>query len=197
MKNFMAILLLSEGTPMIVAGDEFARTQLGNNNAYCQDNETSWLDYSFLDRNEDLFRFTKRMIRFRHAHPAFRRKEFFSGKCAHCDGFDIVWYGPDGKPVDWREPGGKFIAYLLDGRCVEAHKNGTDQDMFILINMHARSIDFTIPDPPQGGTWARVMDTSLPPPLDIADLDASIPEPIKSGTYLSTGRSVILLMGIK
>src|SRR5205085_2525379 len=114
-KNFMASLLLSQGVPMILSGDEVLRTQRGNNNAYCQDNQISWFDWKLVDRNTELLRFVQSLIAFRRRQPNVRRGSFLTGKVSPrsdsrqptADSLlpDVSWYGPDGKPIDWNANG--------------------------------------------------------------------------------------------
>jgi len=119
-KNLLATLFLSQGVPMLLAGDEFGRTQQGSNNAYCQDNDISWVDWSLLEKKRELFEFTKQLIALRQAHPSLRRKKHFSGKG------DVKWIGPDGNEPDWEH-----------GRSLGMHIKGKDE-LLILIN----NIDF-------------------------------------------------------
>jgi len=125
-KNLLATLLLSQGVPMLMAGDEFGRTQKGSNNAYCQDNEISWVDWSLLETNRELFEFTKQLIALRHRHPILRRKKFFTGKG------DIEWIGPDGHEVDWHH-----------SRAIGMHLTGKE-DLLILINNEQHDVAFNI-----------------------------------------------------
>src|SRR6185295_1268935 len=102
-KNMLATLLLSQGVPMLLAGDEFRRTQQGNNNAYCQDNETSWVDWSLLERHAEIHRFTERMFAFRRMHPVLRRSSFYSNS-------DVSWFDAAGVTPDWSDPRERSLA---------------------------------------------------------------------------------------
>ena len=124
-KNLLATLLLSQGVPMLLAGDEFGRTQKGSNNAYCQDNDISWVDWSLLDKNSELFEFTKQLIALRKKHPALRRKTHFTGKG------DVEWIGPDGGKPDWE-----------NARALGMHLPGTDE-LLILINNEGHKVTFS------------------------------------------------------
>ena len=115
-KNMMASLLLSVGTPMIVAGDEMLRTQRGNNNAYCQDNAMSWIDWRLVERNAEMLRFTQGLIEFRKQQPTVRRDSFFTGQPTVEDGLpDVSWYDPDGTPMDWANVNQSLVC-ILGGR---------------------------------------------------------------------------------
>lgn len=172
-KNFCAILLLSNGTPMFCAGDEFMRTQGGNNNPYNQDNETTWLDWDLLEKNQGMFRFFKNMIAFRKAHPSLGRSRFWRD--------DIRWYGTDA-PTDL-SPQSHTLAFCLHG----ASQN--DQDIYVVINAYWQDLTFTIQEGNQR-EWKRVVDTSLPFPEDFSDP----PAPIPSLAYRVKARSVVVLV---
>ena len=160
MKNFILTLFISQGVPMLLAGDEFARTQQGNNNAYCQDNEISWVDWSLLEKNRDLYDFTRKMIAFRKRHKVLTRSTFFK------DGKGITWYGEHGNEVDWSE-GAKFLAFRLDGEHIGGAEKGEgkDKSLFIMLNASDRRVFVDIPD--IGRDWIRMVDTSLDSPGDI------------------------------
>ncbi len=172
-RNFCALLMLSNGTPLFVAGDEFLHTQHGNNNPYNQDNETTWLDWALLDRNRDIFRFFKTMIAFRKAHPSIHRTTFWRE--------DIHWYGLNGM-VDFSDEA-RTLAYCLHG--ASQH----DNDLYVMINAHWLDLDFEIQE---GDGWRRVIDTSLPSPCDI--MDAGHEEPIETSRYRVRARSVVVLI---
>ena len=108
-KNFLLTLFISRGVPMLLGGDEFRRTQRGNNNAYCQDNEMSWFDWSLLEKHKEIHRFTRGMIAFRRAHPVLRRETFYTDA-------DIKWFAPNGAPPDWADPRQKSFACLILGQ---------------------------------------------------------------------------------
>ncbi len=166
-RNLMATLLLSQGTPMITAGDEMSRTQGGNNNAYCQDNEISWVHWqSWGDAEREMLRFTRRLIDIRHKHPIFRRSKFLTGKEVGEKGIrDVVWLSPHGHEMndhDWNEPGARCLgAYLF--RSIEAGPAPADDEMFcILMSAADHAIDFQLPEPMLHGKWRTVFDTSKP-----------------------------------
>jgi glycogen operon protein len=164
MKNAAAILLVSQGVPMILMGDEMGRTQHGNNNSYCQDNELNWLDWSLLERNHDLFRFFKNCIAFRQAHPILRCSSYFPNR--HCIGHepDITWHGVQPWQADW-EAGSRVIAFML----CEKHVIGgqaAETFIYVALNMHWDTLRFELPDLPHGMHWYVFANTHAPPPED-------------------------------
>jgi glycogen operon protein len=167
-RNFIATLLLSQGVPMITAGDEIGRTQNGNNNAYCQDNETSWLDWALDDERTRLFSFVRRMIALRRAHPIFRRRDFFQGRPLYgSDVKDIVWLRPDGQEMtrqEWESAHARALAVYLSGAgLAEVDARGrplTDEDFVLLFNASAEAVAFRIPARLGAGRWLVVVDTA-------------------------------------
>jgi glycogen operon protein len=159
-KNFAAILLVSQGVPMIVVGDEVRRTQRGNNNAYCQDNEISWFNWDLAQHNQDVFRFFKEMIAFRGRHPIVRRSEFFTGEVNERGLVDIAWHGCKLNFPGWSDSGSSVLAFTMGGL-------SGDDDLHVMLNMSGQDLDFEIPPAPGRG-WRRAVDTSLPSPQDIA-----------------------------
>jgi glycogen operon protein len=168
-RNLIATLVLSQGTPMLVGGDEMARTQRGNNNAYCQDNELSWLSWSWTDEQRSLVDFTRKVLRIRREHPALRRSRFFSGrKLQGTDLTDLEWFRLDGQrmtPDDWKNPTTQSLAMLLAGRAMdEMDEHGgfvVDDNLLLLVNASHLGLDFTMPklgslaDP-----WEVLLDTA-------------------------------------
>jgi glycogen operon protein len=184
-RNFATILLLSAGTPMILAGDEFGRTQLGNNNAYCQDNETSWVDWRLLDANADLFRFFKLLIRFRRAHSLLRSEDFdpdAEDRARH-----IAWHGVElGKPDwSWESRALAMHLYGMDG--------GEPDDIYFIANAYWEEHVFELPHLPEH-RWCRVVDTKQVPPHDIAEPGAEegLADQLR---YVVGSRSVVVLIG--
>jgi len=172
-KNFCCLLMLSNGTPMFRAGDEFLNTQFGNNNPYNQDNETGWLDWSQLPGNRDIFRFFKSMIAFRKNHPALSRSRFWRE--------DVVWYGT-GSTVDLS---GDSHSLAL---CLHGESQG-DDDIYVMINGYWEDLEFQVQDSaPQ--EWTRIVDTSLPSPDDFSDAG----QPLTKSSYLLAPRSVVVLL---
>ena len=163
-KNMMASLLLSEGTPMIVAGDEVLRTQRGNNNAYCQDNATSWFDWNLVEKNAEMLRFTQAIIDFRKTQPNVRRPAFLTGQSASEGQLpDVSWYGPDGNGVNWSSPQKSLVCVLGTA--------GLDDPSarYIMLLLHAGgdSQDFTIPAAVRRLPWRLFVDTAAEAPSDV------------------------------
>jgi isoamylase len=167
-RNFLATLLLSQGVPMLVAGDEMGRTQRGNNNAYCQDNEISWIDWTAVD--EDLLSFTVSLLAFRRAHPVFRRRRWFQGRPIHGkDVRDIAWFTPAGQEMseqDWSAGFAKSLMVFLNGRAIPSRgprgEAIIDDSFLLCFNAHHESLEFTTPDEVFGARWHRVIDTADP-----------------------------------
>lgn len=158
MKNYVATLLLSQGVPMLLGGDEFCRTQRGNNNAYCQDNEISWVDWNLAEKNGDMIRFYRLMIRFRREHPVLRRARFFG------QGGGITWHGERENEPDWGEEA-RWLAFLLDGGHAKHPDGRNDDDIYVLMNASDDWRHFVVPG--RGREWRKVIDTSWPSPEDI------------------------------
>jgi glycogen operon protein len=164
-RNFLATLMLSQGVPMLVAGDELGRSQRGNNNAFNQDNEISWVDWEHTD--EDLLEFTKRLIDMRRRHRVFRRRRWFQGRPIHgSDVTDIGWFRPDGSPMDdedWRVGFAKSLGVFLNGEQMDStDPRGdpvVDDSFYILFNAHHDRVDFTTPAEEWGKGWIKVLDT--------------------------------------
>ncbi|MCL2557038.1 MAG: glycogen debranching protein GlgX [Treponema sp.] len=166
-KNIFATLLVSLGTPMILGGDEFGRTQGGNNNAYCQDNETSWYDWSLLEKNKDLFRFVKEMIAFRLSHPGFMRPEFYTGRGGNYNATpDITWYTEKGVSPDWDNIGYTFALHI-NGRQADVLRDKDANDFFIMFNSGAEVTTFVIPPANSFKRWFVAVDTGMGAPNDI------------------------------
>ncbi|MGH2736525.1 MAG: glycogen debranching protein GlgX [Actinomycetota bacterium] len=175
-RNFLATLALSQGVPMFLGGDEMGRTQNGNNNAYCQDNEISWFDWSLRDENLALLGFARRLMDFRRRHPVFRRRKWFQGRAIFGSGAsDIAWLNPDGQPMtaqQWQDGFAKSIGIFLNGREIpspdQQGERITDDDFLLLFNAHHEPIVFTLPVGPaglageRGEEWAVVIDTNDP-----------------------------------
>jgi glycogen operon protein len=193
MKNFIASMMVSLGTPMILGGDEIGRTQRGNNNAYCQDNDISWYDWSLWKKNASLYRFVKLIIAFRLRHPGFMRPEFYTGRDGNYNAIpDISWYNESGETPDW-ETIGPCIAFRMDGSKAEVLADQDDNDFFAMFNGGVKDTAFAVTAPPKGKHWTRVVDTSLPSPQDI--LEPGMEEPLEhSETYRVRNRSIVILM---
>jgi isoamylase len=152
-RNLLATMLLSQGTPMLLAGDEYGRSQRGNNNAYCQDNELSWFDWDWSDEQHSLFEFTRKLLRIRAAHPALHRSKFFQQRSIHgTDLSDLLWFRHDGVPLsteDWQNPATQSLGMFLAGRGIddvdEQGRPLVDDNLLLLINASEIDLPFTIP----------------------------------------------------
>ncbi len=194
-KNLACILLFSQGVPMIAAGDEMLKTQSGNNNAYCQDNEISWLDYGLLEKNADFHSFMKKLIALRLGHPVFRRRRFLDGTAVDdMKALDIAWFGAGGELPDWHNPKGRFLAFVLNGGDIRNGENLFDYDVLMVLNMEQNDVDFTLPEMPSGGHWARVIDTSRVAPDDFLDSELT-GQMADEPSIIVKGQSVVLLVG--
>ncbi|MCZ4611646.1 glycogen debranching protein GlgX [Streptomyces sp. Lzd4kr] len=196
-RNFLATLLLSQGIPMLCHGDELGRTQRGNNNAYCQDNEVSWVDWRLTDDQRALADFTRHVIGLRAAHPVLRRRRFFQGETpTHPDQPlpDLVWLLPDGRemtPDDWRRSDAHAVAAFLNGDAIaEPDSCGrpvVDDSFLMLLNSYWEPMEFQLPDDTYGERWTTLIDTSdqQSPPDEVEH---------KAGTsVLIERRSLVLL----
>ncbi|HRC11967.1 MAG TPA: glycogen debranching protein GlgX [Dermatophilaceae bacterium] len=169
-RNMLTTLLLAQGVPMIAHGDEFGRTQLGNNNVYCQDNELAWVDWELDAEQESLLDFTRHVVRLRAEHPVFRRRRFFAGSADHggeSDLGDIAWFEPDGEHMDeeaWANGYAKTLMVFLNGRAIrETDARGgaiRDDSFLVLFNAHYEPIDFVIPERSYGEEWFVEIDTA-------------------------------------
>jgi glycogen operon protein len=167
MKNFVATLMLSLGTPMLLGGDEFGRTQRGNNNAYCQDNDISWYDWRTLKDNAGFFRFVKEMIAFRLRHATFMRPEFYLGPTdSYRSRPDINWFDEAGQEPDWEKLDRCFAA-RIEGMKAALERDRDVSDFYIMFNASLKDTVFTVCPPPTDKKWYRAIDTNLAGPEDI------------------------------
>ena len=150
-KNFLLTLLVSRGVPMLLGGDEFRRTQGGNNNAYCQDNETSWLDWTYLEKHHDIYRFVCALITFRRAHPVLSKEEFYTSS-------GIRWFDPQQASPDWANPKNKQLACQI-------HET-EPESLYLMFNAGTTAVEFGLPPLPAGGRWNLAFDTARAMPLD-------------------------------
>ena len=194
-RDFLATLLLSQGVPMLCGGDEIGRTQQGNNNAYCQDNELSWFDWRLDRRRRDLLAFTRRLIELRRQHPVLRRRQFFYGrKIRGSEVKDLSWFRPDGKEMteeNWQDAQARCIGLRLAGDAIEevdAQGEGISDDTFLLLlNAHHEPLPFTLPAHRPGVKWELLLDTRA------AD-GRRLHRPRKGGeTYSLDGRCLAVL----
>ncbi|MGB5936810.1 MAG: glycogen debranching protein GlgX [Ornithinimicrobium sp.] len=196
-KNFLVTLLLSQGVPMVLHGDELGRTQQGNNNVYCQDNELSWIDWDLQDSQQELLDFTSALIRLRRDHPVFRRRRFFAGDADHggqSDLGDIVWYGPEGNEMDqhaWHNSRSSLMVFL-NGQAIpttDAKGRAVVDDHFLLLfNAWHEEVDFTVPDGIDARSWDVVLDTSR----TLGDDEAPV---LTGATHTLPPRCVVVLTG--
>ena len=168
MRNILATLLLSQGTPMLLAGDEFGRTQAGNNNAYCQDNEIGWIDWNIGENGRDLTRFVQRLTFLRHHYPILRRNLFLNGEYIEELGVkDVTWIHPGGAEMEqqhWEDSGNRCFGMLLDGRAQTTgiRQRGKEATLLIVINGHYEPVPFTLPECAGAREWILLLDTNTP-----------------------------------
>jgi glycogen operon protein len=194
-KNFLATVLLSQGVPMLLAGDEIGHTQNGNNNAYCQDNEISWINWDLQPHDRELLAFLQRMIMLRKQHPVFRRRSFFQGRPIKGAGVkDILWLTPDGGEMTdevWKESSARCLGMFLSGKGIlEYGARGEeirDDNFLLIMNANHEDISFTLPALEAGSSWRAIVDTTW------ADQQQrSIHE--AGASYTLRGRSLALLI---
>jgi glycogen operon protein len=193
-RNFLTTLFLSQGTPMLLGGDEFGRSQGGNNNAWCQDSEISWFHWELLEHQKDLQDFTKRLIKLRRDHPVFRRRQFLHGKEEEGSGLpDVWWFRPDGHrmtKVDWDRHDGHKLGMFLNGEEIatpDAHGQRVVDDSFVLLfNAHFEDAEFHLPPGRFGAEWACELRTDEPECDPEARFEAG-------STFLVVSRSLVVL----
>ncbi|KAE8759081.1 glycogen debranching protein GlgX [Paraburkholderia madseniana] len=191
-RNLLATLLLSQGTPMILAGDEFGRTQKGNNNAYCQDNEISWVDWEGIDDDgRALTEFVKNLTTLRHRLPVLRRGRFLTGEYNEAlDVTDARWLSPDGTDLSqeqWDDPSMRCFGLVIDGRAQASgiRRPASDATLLLVLNAHHDVVNFTLPEIPEGDQWTCLLDTNMP-------VRAELPQFSAGDAYQVTGRSLLL-----
>jgi len=178
-KNFLLTLFISRGVPMLLGGDEFRRTQRGNNNAYCQDNESSWYDWTLLEKHREIHRFARGMIAFRRAHPILRRESFYTQA-------DIRWFSPRRTQPNWLDPREKRLACMILGQA--------EPDLYLMFNASTQATAFTLPTPLNGGRWHLAMDTFQLTPHDLFEDGEEIV--LKNQEVFEVGpRSSVILVG--
>ncbi|MDB5642625.1 MAG: glycogen debranching enzyme GlgX [Hyphomicrobiales bacterium] len=192
MRNMLATLLFSQGTPMLLGGDEFGRSQQGNNNAYAQDNEISWIDWDAIDEDgAALLEFTKLLIRTRKTQPMLRRGRFLTGAYNEAlDVKDVTWLTPSAEemtPDNWHDQNGRCLGVLLDGRAqpTGVRRRGTDATLLLVMNAHHDVVNFKLPEVVGGTAWMRLVDSNCAPE-DEGELFRFGQE------YVVTGRSLLL-----
>jgi len=198
-RNLLATLLLSQGVPMLLAGDELGRTQSGNNNAYCQDNELSWVNWELRPEDRELLDFTRRIVWLNRDHPVFRRHSFFQGRHIHgTDAKDIAWLKPDGAEMtdeEWQQSFARCLGVALTGDALddvdERGQPVRDNNFLLLLNAHHEEIAFVLPAPHSALDWSLEFDTSRNGGLSRAGV-------FRPGqAYPLQGRSVVLLSDIR
>ena len=194
-RNIMATLLLSQGTPMIAHGDEMARTQQGNNNVYCQDSELAWMDWSLAETNAELIEFTRNAIALRAEHPVFRRRRFFEGRPIRTgeQARDIAWLTPAGEemtPEDWDSGFGKSLTVFLNGEGIpEPNQRGervVDDSFLLCFNAHHEALEFVTPDGNYAKEWTVALDTAARTGAGEKSIEAGTPVEV-------TARSLLVL----
>ncbi len=190
-RNFLATLLLSQGTPMMLAGDEFARTQNGNNNAYCQDNEISWIDWNIQAEGRSLIGFVQKLTALRHKYPILRRSRFLTGVYNEELGVkDVTWInalGVEMKPEEWGDVAMQCFGMLMDGRAQPTgiRRRGEDSTLLMVLNAYHDLVEFSLPETPGGSHWQLLIDTNLA-------CDAELGTFATGEAYGVTGRSLLL-----
>ena len=188
-KNAVTLLMLSQGVPMLLMGDEFGRTQRGNNNAYCHDNEIAWVDWRLLEQNAELFRYAREVIAFRHAHPVLRRREPFAHADVAASGYpDISFHGTEAWVPDW-DGTSRVLAWMLCGK----HARVADDYIYVAANAYWDALFFAPPVLPPGMAWHVFANTSMAPPEDIHEVGK---EPrLNDGRIMVGPRSLMVLVG--
>jgi glycogen operon protein len=185
-KNFIAILLLSQGVPMILSGDEVLRSQKGNNNCYCQDNELGWFDWGLTEKNREMLRFVSGMVAFRKRHPSLMRDRFFTGLPLNGGLPDVTWHGARLNEPQWSDPASQVLAFTL------GPTDRKEEVLHIMLNMSEQSVEMQLPEI-EGRIWHRAVDTGRPFPDDIPDAEKA-PQ-LNKRTYTAAPRSVAVLVG--
>jgi glycogen operon protein len=191
MKNALAMLMVSQGVPMILMGDEVGQSKLGNNNTYCLDNEINWLDWSLRSRNAEHHRFVRNLIAFRRKHPALRNKDHFRHADYVGSGYsDISWHGTQAWRPDW---GGRVLAFMLCGRHAKGGE-ASDDFIYVAMNMYWEALPFELPCLPEGTKWHVFANTGMPSPEDAFEPGTET-ELSDQACCLVGGRSVVILVG--
>jgi len=194
-RNMLATLLFSQGTPMLLAGDEIGRSQNGNNNAYCQDNETSWVNWQYPDEGAQLNRFVQRLVALRARYAVLRQSRFLTGEWNEELGLkDSTWLAPSGREMtadNWEDQSTRCLGLLLDGRAQTSgiRRRGSEATLLLVLNAHHDVVEFTLPEAKDGRDWERLIDTNLPEEEE----DSEDPVLLKFlHIYNVTGRSLLL-----
>ena len=193
MRNFLATLMLSQGVPMLCGGDEVARSQRGNNNAFCQDDELTWYDWNLDPPRRRLMDFTSRLIHLRRDHPNLHRRKFFQDRNIRGSVVrDIAWYNTTGEEFgeeNWNAAWNKSLAVMLNGKTLgypdDDGKDIQDDSFLIMINAYHEGVEFTLPKPPNGSPWSHILNTD--------NIDDPFAKAQLGDTIIVPGRSLILL----
>jgi isoamylase len=194
-RNFLTTLMISQGVPMVAHGDEIGRTQQGNNNVYCQDNELSWVNWELRESQRELLEFTRHLVRLRTNHPVLRRRRFFHGDRGKDGLGDLVWFTPDGNEMrdsDWQRDDARAVAVFLNGDAIsEPDPRGgrvVDDSFLVLFNSHHEPLDFLLPGLAYGASWEVAVDTTT------ATGGADESEHKAGGTIVMEARSTLVLI---
>jgi glycogen operon protein len=199
-RNMLATTLLSQGVPMLLHGDEIGRTQNGNNNAYCQDSELSWVDWELAEQNPGLKAFTAALTQVRRDHPVFRRRRFFAGRPIRKDDElrDIAWFTPSGQEMteqDWESGFGRCVVAFLNGEGINdldpRGERVTDDSFLMCFNAHHEDIDVTLPNGEYAETWRVVVDTAT------GEVNGDKPAVPAKGTLTVVARSLVVLQRVE
>jgi len=189
----MVTVMVSQGVPMVLGGDEFRRTQRGNNNAYCQDNEVSWYNWEFMEQHSDLLRFFRKLVQFRKLHPALRREHFFDGEQSPHNRFpDIRWYDNHGNEPQWSGPR-STLGCFINGDRMEIAADKDDNDFFMMFNSSPHDRMFVVPVPPSLKIWRVAIDTGQESPDDIHPAGRELEMECQT-LYRVRSRSVVVLL---
>jgi isoamylase len=163
MRNFITILMISQGTPMFFSGDEVQSTKNGNNNTYCHDNELNWFNWKLIDKNRDFFSFCQALIAFRKAHPALRREDFFNGSDTTLNEHtDIIWHGVKLNSPDWGSES-HTLAFKISGCRTETGADRDDNDIYAAFNSYWENLEFELPRAGKGLSWYMAVNTNETP----------------------------------
>ena len=176
--------MVSQGVPMMLGGDEFKRTQRGNNNAYCQDNELAWFDWDLAEKNDAMVRYFSEMIAFRKRHAVLRRRHFFEGALNERNLLDVAWHGAELYAPGFTDPNSRCLQMTLGAP-------GDDADIHVILNMFWDTVDFALP-PVKGRRWHRAVDTSQASPSDIVEPGSE--KAVDAERFQAEGRSVVILL---
>ncbi|MEB3268292.1 MAG: glycogen debranching enzyme, partial [Leptolyngbya sp.] len=185
MKNLITALFMAQGTPMVLMGDEIGRTQKGNNNAYCQDNPLSWMDWDLLEKHQDLWRFTQQAIALTQSLQLFQQTHWLTVTERFVNGPHIIWHGVQLCDPDWSDHS-HTLAFTL-------HHPAAGEELHVMFNAYWQPLTFDLPRTPPGTRWHRVIDTALPSPDDIT-LPTHPTHPVPRDQYRVESRSAVVLI---